>query len=567
MRFYHLTLAALLLALIPNVFASQKFAITFGGNCNEGKPSEAALDEAFANAQVDSSIALKTAGWDVTPLYDKQHERFVQKAAGKISKTQIRPASRQALYDALDEIIGTDKRAGKANDNSQLLITFATHGSQADHWNSHGICLNDGTILDLSDSGLQERLKRAKNVKHMKLAFLDDSCYGGGSIPVLKSYGCVISAQSALLESHTIQASPGYGSMAAHNALKILLSRAAQNKMSDLGATSMDDVFLAALWLGPRNADGTLPEAQSAKRLSGGGTYGIYDNHTHAQSSDFEFSGKLTDHALTLSDSKLELPDYKAGHDDIQACASAASSDLSGALAGHVEQIAARDRLEGLCRDAYGKDCVVDSRDDALRTLKKAISEITSLTRRHQSLLERGDAIRESLYTHAPRISIPIKTLPEKLGSNLAFYLDDSFNLLKSPAAKWHLQDGNLVIPLPFGEMARYSWASELLGSIQFLVCGENKACKNETSAKWQPVLDKYFDDKRAAMTEGEKEFQTREYKKLRALKNEAYALQPEFYKAKETIQRNLLQIRAYLYFDEARSPLRKSHQCRDFTF
>ena len=78
---------------------------------------------------------------------------------------------------------------------SQLLVVIATHGAPATASNSHHeFCLKDGN-LSVGDPELHVRLQALKN-RSIEIAFIDGSCFGGASVPILSQYGCVVSTQA-----------------------------------------------------------------------------------------------------------------------------------------------------------------------------------------------------------------------------------------------------------------------------------------------------------------------------------------------------------------------------------
>jgi hypothetical protein len=219
-------------------------AVVFGGSCEEGSTTND-----FHDSFVTISAALNGAGWDVRPLFagDSAHcsvastdpscqgsspaanccpagldltewsVTAIAQAAGKDPSTVGR-ASKGALIQSLQQA------ATELSPGDELLLVIDTHGygEQAKgqtYWD-HGICVSSdrphGTVANfdpasnqmnaankeglmyMSDPDLQASLKKLQSAG-VKMGFLDDSCYGGGSIPQLAAYGCTMASTTAQL--------------------------------------------------------------------------------------------------------------------------------------------------------------------------------------------------------------------------------------------------------------------------------------------------------------------------------------------------------------------------------
>jgi hypothetical protein len=220
-------------------------AILFGGSCDEG-----ARQNSFLGSLDLLASGLVKSGWDVRPLYEGDIARCtlasgdsacqgstpsedccpayadrrnwsvesLAAASGKPAAS-IGRASVRELLESLDQA-SHDLKSG-----DQLLIAINTHGygyAQPGQTElKHYICVSSDAphgrvtwtnpdtgsinsapsgLFSIDDSRLQNRLQKLKGAG-VKLAFLDDSCNSGGSVPSFSPYGCVMTATGSQQEN------------------------------------------------------------------------------------------------------------------------------------------------------------------------------------------------------------------------------------------------------------------------------------------------------------------------------------------------------------------------------
>ncbi|MGE0617132.1 MAG: hypothetical protein AB7P04_15995, partial [Bacteriovoracia bacterium] len=216
----------------PEVGSPFRRAILFGGNCELaiGHPSNS-----FLPTMTRLAGHLRQRGWDVRPVFAGKSARCEKLATDPVcqknpSDTQccpdgvdpkdwnlaplaeaagvppasVPPASAKQLLLALDA-------ARELPAGSQLLIHIGTHGLNRDRIGNgkpgHSICVDpedgDETTFEMysvADGALISKLE-ALQTQGVRLAFIDDSCYSGGSIPVWSRLGCVMTSATADVEN------------------------------------------------------------------------------------------------------------------------------------------------------------------------------------------------------------------------------------------------------------------------------------------------------------------------------------------------------------------------------
>ena len=214
--------------LPPPVLLGRNEAIIFGGadydqkmvmgNGNLSVPAE----NIFQGSFISFIQAFKKNGWDVEPIFGNAPTcsgcgstwdvNPIAKAAGK-SPSDVPRASKVALITKLDEALQN------LSDGDQLFIEINTHGGNTKRlpdgydpkasWNEKMKALTDTVSLlvydpehplrqgdmNIDDHDLTVRFQKLKN-KGVKLAFGNDSCFGGSAVERLKQYGCVITSTS-----------------------------------------------------------------------------------------------------------------------------------------------------------------------------------------------------------------------------------------------------------------------------------------------------------------------------------------------------------------------------------
>jgi hypothetical protein len=262
-------------------------AILFGGSCEEGSTTND-----FHDGFIQIATQLNGSGWDVRPSFagDSAHcagtaadpcpsgvnvaewsAASIAQAAGKDPSTVGR-ASRASLLASLDQA-ATDLKSG-----DELLLVIDTHGYgeqvQGQTYWDHGICIssdqpggkvanfdpatgqmnspNKEGLMYLSDPDLQRKLKNLASLG-VKMGFLDDSCYGGGSLPQLSTYGCTMaSTTSQLVNFETGDTSSNAdGSQESENGIAFNLPDLLQTDSGTLQSQSLNTgkITMEELWL------------------------------------------------------------------------------------------------------------------------------------------------------------------------------------------------------------------------------------------------------------------------------------------------------------------------------
>jgi hypothetical protein len=221
--------------------ALKKTAIVFGGNCEEGivhkrldgqirddesyKPTNKFLPE-----MSELSAKLIQNGWETKVLYDSSFARCLisyedprcekkQPSKGCCEKgidpqswnmkrlidagvpaANVDYGSKVSLLASLNATADLIKLEPKGIDH-EVMLMIDTHGQGAKDNKAHGICLSNGELLAMDDPGLIAALKKLKASTHGRLAVMDDSCFGGGTIPALSNAlgpdTCILASQSS----------------------------------------------------------------------------------------------------------------------------------------------------------------------------------------------------------------------------------------------------------------------------------------------------------------------------------------------------------------------------------
>jgi hypothetical protein len=176
-----------LLIPISSTYATQTL-LQMGGNCESGYGRKG-KDNIFLKSMASLRKKL-TPEWKTITLYDADPDGFA--AELKNQKVQdanplsVKPSSSSTLFAELDRLIEENER--DQPEKNQVLLWMNTHGSKGK------ICISETEIIDYDDPRLTTRLEKLK--AHAKLGFVNEACFGGGAIPPLSKYGCVLSAQS-----------------------------------------------------------------------------------------------------------------------------------------------------------------------------------------------------------------------------------------------------------------------------------------------------------------------------------------------------------------------------------
>ena len=203
--------------------SSARRAIVIGGACEFGT-----INSFFQETTLGSAV-LKSHGWDVRILYagakarcgsagapcpkNMVQEQWTLGAFSQMANQSpdlIKEATRAELYQALDSAC-TEMPSG-----SEVLFLYNGHGGPLYAHMGHALCLEPAPgsasvidTLDTTEAAYQTKLACIHD-KGIKLAVIDDSCYGGASVASAAKYGCVLSGTTANREDHDITyTSPG----------------------------------------------------------------------------------------------------------------------------------------------------------------------------------------------------------------------------------------------------------------------------------------------------------------------------------------------------------------------
>jgi hypothetical protein len=287
-------------------------AILFGGSCEEGNAVNG-----FHSGFIQDATQLNASGWDVRPSFagDSAHcagtaadpcppgvsvadwsSDSIAQAAGKDPSTVGR-ASKADLLASLDQAV-TDLASG-----DELLVVIDTHGfgeqvTGQSYW-AHGICVSSdqphGTVANIdpstgkmnaankegrmymTDPDLVQRLQKLRTAG-VKMAFLDDSCYGGGSIPALSAYGCTMTSATSHQENFETGSIGSTEAQSSENGIAFNLPDLLMADSDSLTAESLHsgEVTMEEFWLrilarskiaGVPEFSGFLADAQQAENL------------------------------------------------------------------------------------------------------------------------------------------------------------------------------------------------------------------------------------------------------------------------------------------------------------
>jgi hypothetical protein len=229
----------------PAALSGNNRAILFGGSCDDG-----AKQNSFLQSFNLLASGLVKNGWDVHPLYEGDVARCsipTNNSACQGSSPSLdccpayadmsgwsvdslaaasgKPASSIGRGSARELLNSLDQASQDLKSGDQLLIAINTHGfgyaQPGTTETKHYICVssddphgrvswldpNTGStssgksgLFPIDDPQLLSRLQKLKDAG-VKLAFLNDSCYSGGTIPSFAQYGCVMSATGSQQEN------------------------------------------------------------------------------------------------------------------------------------------------------------------------------------------------------------------------------------------------------------------------------------------------------------------------------------------------------------------------------
>ena len=216
---------------------AKNVALSVGGGCDSTLGGEMAKETAKLNT------SLKRRGWESGVLFGKDKEDIdrVSKESGE--RFPVKPFTKKNLIEKLN-IISEHTKPG-----DQFLLNIITHGAPGvtDEGKGHYICLGDNNLLSVNDPELQSAL-RSINQKGAKVAVLDDSCFGGGSVEAFKDFACVLSTQSSQMVSYALNDISDYDvSFGVTSILRDLIDSSLSDGEEDSLEVNLEDVFLQTL--------------------------------------------------------------------------------------------------------------------------------------------------------------------------------------------------------------------------------------------------------------------------------------------------------------------------------
>lgn len=194
-------------------------ALVVGGGCHYSLRKEMAKETMAINQ------SLKGRGWEMLNLFgDNTNSKDLK---GAENATFTKENFLQYLKKSSKELAGGDK----------FLLNIITHGLPS-KGNGHAICLGDGSMLNLNDPEIHKYLNEMKK-KGIKMAFMDNSCYGGESIDLFDQYGCTMSTQ--------VPQFPSYSTRAEDPKFRFGVSSILGGMLVKEGDVSMEDLYIESL--------------------------------------------------------------------------------------------------------------------------------------------------------------------------------------------------------------------------------------------------------------------------------------------------------------------------------
>ncbi len=152
----------------------------------------------FEDSMAGVAELFRKRQWQVLPFFGSRNrvggERLAK--AMDMASGRIPISSKAELYRALDDAAGLP--AG-----SQVLLWLMAHGSPGRGSSPHSILVSAsaGMLSNIDDLKIDdpEFTGRLSVLKHrrIRLAVIDDTCFGGASVPILREYGCILASQTA----------------------------------------------------------------------------------------------------------------------------------------------------------------------------------------------------------------------------------------------------------------------------------------------------------------------------------------------------------------------------------
>lgn len=201
-----------------------------GGGCDQPGKANGFLEPLQLVAK-----ALQRKNWNVSVL-------FPEPAQFTADSVKVNDLNKENFISYLN-IAARDLNAG-----DELLVYIDTHGGGTWPGHAHSLCLDSGgkDSLQINDPAFTSVLQNLK-LKGIKIAIIDDSCYGGASVALLGEYACVLSGQSANSE--------GWGDTQAGSPIAQAISRLSYSTEAEKTAKvfkggteySFDELYLQSL--------------------------------------------------------------------------------------------------------------------------------------------------------------------------------------------------------------------------------------------------------------------------------------------------------------------------------
>ena len=191
---------SLLLPLMAVSSYGANRAIVYGTTCQAYEQSRDSDLAFISKATISTAEALKSAGWDVVPLYGgnsvwcdpSSDKSCIPSKVGRLNQvlagssfqaSQLKPATSVNLLQALSDAASALKKG------DQLLISVNTHGDENE------FCASDGAVLTAIGNPFATAIFLLYH-KGIKVALDANYCFSGSAVQSLSDYACVVSVAS-----------------------------------------------------------------------------------------------------------------------------------------------------------------------------------------------------------------------------------------------------------------------------------------------------------------------------------------------------------------------------------
>lgn len=145
---------------------------------------------------------LNSSDWNTTVSFNGGHKKTEEIISTKLKKAKnVGRFSEGQYYALISEMINKIQN-GELKSGDQLMVSIDTHGARASNEKTHSIAVSGGGATDLSSlAGANivnldtlQKLVDVANLKGVKLAIVDMSCFSGNTLNLKGSNTCIISA-------------------------------------------------------------------------------------------------------------------------------------------------------------------------------------------------------------------------------------------------------------------------------------------------------------------------------------------------------------------------------------